>query len=188
MSVKKVYTNIIAFLEANADKKVKSILGELTEMCTAKSAGSSATTVHRNEAGEVAFIRCGYFGLWLPVAHVAWGVKATSASGFNPMCKEGNSLWTKQQRVAQKAREELLVNVGNNEIAIEDLAGLMEAIEAKRLEKATHPLGFATIEEALAADIDALVAANAEPVAEADGSLFEQYSLQVLDPFRRVFF
>ena len=158
MSVKKAYTNIIAFLEVNADKKVKSILDELIELCSAKSAGSSTTSVYRNDAGEVTFVRCGYFKQWLPVAHVAFGAKVGSASGLSPMSKEGTSLWTKQQRVAKAAKDGLLEQVAAGDVEAGDLGNLMQEIETARLTVVGHPLGFETIEEALATDVDSLAA------------------------------
>jgi len=160
MSVKKAYTNLISFLEVNADKKIKSVLEEIKDMCSAKSAGSSATTAYRNEDGVVTFIRCGYFGLWMPVSHVEFSPKAGSASGYSPMSKEGTNLWSKQQRDEKKAKEDLLNQMVAGDIKHEDLGALMEQIEIDRLARPTHPFGFETIEEALAADLNAIVAAD----------------------------
>lgn len=167
MSVKKAYAGIVSFLEQNSGKKVSSILDEVIEMCSAKSAGSSATTVFRNEAGEVTHIRCGYFKQWLPLALVEFGMKTGSASGFNPMSKEGSSLWTKQQRVAKNAKEELLERVQSGDLNPADLGAELDAIETARTAVVAHPYGFETIEAALEADLDALVAANT--VADVEG-------------------
>lgn len=162
MSVKKAYANLVEFLKVNKDKKVNTILDEVIEMCSAKSAGSSATTVHRDEAGVVTHIRCGYFKQWLPVSHVEFGVKTGSASGFNPMCKEGTSLWTKQQREAKKAKEELLNAVAAGEIPADEIQSRLDEIEEARTTVVAHPLGVETLEEALALSSDDLDAMAAE--------------------------
>lgn len=159
MSIKKAYAGIVEFLKVNKDKKVNTILDEVIEMCSAKSAGSSATTVHRNDEGVVTHIRCGYFKQWLPVSHVEFGVKTGSASGFNPMCKEGTSLWTKQQREAKKAKEELLNAVAAGDVPADEIQSRLDAIEEARTEVVAHPLGTETLEEALAlseADLDSM--------------------------------
>lgn len=156
MSVKKAYGPIIEFLKVNSDKKVKTVLDEVIEMCSAKSAGSAATTVHRNEAGEVTHIRCGYFKQWLPLSHVEFGLKTGSASGYNPMSKEGTSLWTKQQREAKKAKETLLDSVSSGEIPADQIQSHLEAIETARTTVEAHPLGFDTVEEALEVSPEAL--------------------------------
>jgi len=164
MSVKKAYANLIEFLKVNEDKKVKTILDEVVTMCSAKSAGSSATTVHRDEAGIVTHIRCGYFKQWLPISHVEFGAKAGSASGFSPMSKEGTSLWSKQQREAKKSKEDLLQGVASGEVEASDLANRLEQIEETRTSTYSHPLGTDTVEEAIAltsADLDAMCEAEA---------------------------
>jgi hypothetical protein len=150
MSIKKAYTSLVSFLQANQDKTVSDILDEVVEMCSAKSAGSSATTVHKNEEGVVTHIRCGFFKQWLPLSHVEFGTKSSSASGYNSMSKAGQSIWTKKQRDAKKAREELLDGVASGDVDPSDLAEKLEAIEAERTEVVPHPLGADTLEEALA--------------------------------------
>ena len=108
MTIKKVFVELHAFLEANADRKIKSILEEITILMSAKVAGSTgASNVHKNEAGEVTHVLDYYFKTWMPVATVEFGAKASSASGLNTMCKEGVANWTKQQREFKKAKEAL---------------------------------------------------------------------------------
>lgn len=172
MSIKKAYLPIVEFLENNAGKKVNSILDDVKAMCEAKGAGGTATTVHRDDEGNVVAIRCGYFRQWMPLSHVEFGAKAGSASGFNPMCKEGVSNWTKQQRDYRKAKEELLTQVAAGEIAPDAIQAHLEKLEAKRTTVIPREdgIGFDTLEECLAADpaeLDRMVeAAQPEPEAE----------------------
>lgn len=169
MSIKKAYAGIVEFLKVNKDKKVGTILDEVIEMCSAKSAGSSATTINRNEEGVITHIRCGYFKRWLPVSHVEFGAKSGSASGFNPMCKEGISLWTKQQREAKKAKEELLNAVASGEVPADQIQTRLDDIEVARTEVFAHPLGTETLEEALAlseADLDEMASVELEEIDE----------------------
>ncbi len=174
MPVKKAYTELLAFLNANADKKIKTVLGDIETMCSAKSAGGVATTVHRNEAGEIVLVRCSYHKLWMPISHVEFGAKAGSASGLNPMCKTGVSNWTKAQRDARKAKEGILTAVTTGEMQANEVSKALETIEATRL--AVIPridgIGWETTEEALAVsseDLDAMVeAAKPEEVEEAE--------------------
>ena len=48
------------------------------------------------------------------------------------MCKVGLNQWTKQQREAKKAKDELLAKVASGEVPAEQLTAELEAIEAKR--------------------------------------------------------
>lgn len=152
MAIKKAFEPIVAFLTENQNKQVKSILPQLTELCSAKSAGGTATTVHRNEAGEVTHIFDYYFKLWLPVSHVEFGKKEGSASGFNTMCKEGVSNWSKQQREYKAAKEALLDQVAKGEVAPADIGAKLKALEAKRttvLPYSVPGIGAAELEDAL---------------------------------------
>ena len=157
-NIKKPFQNLVSFLEANQNKKVSSILDAVIEMASSKGAGSSATTCYRNEAGEVQFIRCGYFQQWLPIAFVEFSKKEGTASGYAPMCKEGQSLWSKKQRDAKKAKEQVLEDVANGEVRPEDIPALLESIETARLQRDPNPFGSETVEEALEKDFEAIQA------------------------------
>lgn len=152
--IKKAYEDVINFLEANADKKVKSILPEVIEMCSAKAGGGGgSSTFHKNADGKVVAIQCYYHKKWMSPEAIEFGAKATSASGYNNMCREGVSKWTKQNNEAKKAREELLKAVGAGEVAADKVAGELEKIENARA--VILPLegdyqGFDTLEECLA--------------------------------------
>lgn len=152
MTIKKAYVELIAFLEANSNKKVSTILAEAKEMCEAKNSSMSdtGTTFLKDEDGEVTAIFCYYFKKWMPLCDVEFGAKKNTASGYNTMCKSGVSAWTKQQRVAKKAGEELLTKVGSGEIAVEDIKAEQAKIEETR--KAIidcEEINFDTSEEVL---------------------------------------
>lgn len=130
-NIKVAYKDVIAFLEANQNKKVKTILDELKELCSSK--GSSiGSTFLKDDDGNTTAIYCYYFKQWMPLSDVEFGLKASTASGFNTMCKEGVSFWTKQQRVAKKSSEELLDKLSNGELLASDLPEAREAIEVER--------------------------------------------------------
>ncbi len=154
-AVKKAYAELIAFLEANADKKVKSILADAVAMCSAKTGGGggAATTFVKNDAGEVIAVRDFYFQKWLDPRIIPFGGKASSATGLNSMCKAGVSKWTKAQRTFKQAQEALLKDVASGAVAASDIATKLAEYEEAR--KAIIPLegnyqGFETAEECIA--------------------------------------
>jgi hypothetical protein len=122
MTVKKVYAELYAFLEANKNKKVDTLMPEIMKMVESKQAAKNFIT---NEAGEVTHIFCYYHKKWEPVSE--YGSKKHSPSGYNSMCKIGVNQWTKQQRDAKAAELRLLDDVAKGVLAPTD-------IDAKRLE------------------------------------------------------
>ena len=172
MAIKKAFVGLHAFLVANENKKVSTILDEFTEMCSAKGAGGASTTVHRNEAGEPVAILDYYFKKWLPLEFVEFGAKANSSTGFNTMCKLGTSLWTKQQRDFKKGKEELLERVAAGEIEPAQIQEHLDRLETERSYIAPYPVpqvAFDSVEEFEAADHEAM----AQAVAEYEASLVE---------------
>lgn len=134
MAIKKAYQDIVAFLEDNKDSKVKTILPGVIELASAKTGGGGGggSTIRRNEAGEVTHIYCYYHKMWEPIDAVEFGKKATSPTGLSNMCKEGTSEWTKQQRAAKKANEDLLASVSAGDTAPGDIAAKQEDIAATK--------------------------------------------------------
>lgn len=150
MTIKKAYVELVAFLEANENKKVKTILSELKAMCEAKNSSGSDTgsTFIKDEDENVVAIYCYYFKRWMPLCDVEFGAKKNTASGFNTMCKSGVSLWTKQQRVAKRAKELLLDQVSSGEITVEQLPELQASIEeARKLIAECDEVNFETSDE-----------------------------------------
>ena len=148
-TIKKQFVEIIAFLEANKNKKVDTILAEAIAMAESKKRDS---TVLKDDEGNVIAIYCYYHKQWELLKDVPYGKKASSASGYNTMCKVGVSKWTKQQSLAKKAKEEILTLVQEGEIDPSDIKIKLDEVEANRLVIDTNdmPIGFANEE-----DIDA---------------------------------
>lgn len=134
MAIKKAYVELIAFLEANKNKKVSTILAEAQAMCESKNSSGSdtGTTFIKDEEGEVVAIYCYYFKRWMPLCDVEFGAKKNTASGYNTMCKSGVSAWTKQQRQAKKSNETLLSQVGAGEVGPTAIASEQAIIEEQR--------------------------------------------------------
>jgi len=149
MTIKKSYTDIVEFLQANENKKVSSIMAEVLLMAESK---KQSSTHLMNDDGTVFAIFCYYHKQWEIVADVEYGSKANTVTKLNTMCKIGNSKWTKKQRDAKTAKSELLDNVANGSIQPSDIAIMMTDIESNRLTMDTTdmPIGYAD-EEALLA-------------------------------------
>lgn len=130
MKVKKVFVELVAFLEANQNKKVSSILDDIKKMTMSKKIDS---TILKNAKGEVVAIFCYYHKQWELISDVDYGAKKNTASGYNTMCKIGVSKWTKQQRNAKNSSQELLKNVSEGKVDHTKLLKLQADIEAIRL-------------------------------------------------------
>ena len=126
---KKVFVELVAFLEANKGKKVSTILPGVMELVSAK---VQTKTFRLDEDGNVTEIYCYYHKQWESVNEVPYGKKASTASGLNTMCKAGTSAWTKQQRLAKVAKAELLDLVAKGEVEPSALPERLEEIEQAR--------------------------------------------------------
>lgn len=146
MAIKKVYAELVDLLEANKNKKVETILQQVYALAESKKMDS---TVLKNEQGEVIAIFCYYHKQWELLSEVEYGKKASSASGFNTMCKVGVSKWTKQQANAKKAKEQVLLDVQEGKIDPADIKAKLNEVESQRLEMDTSdmPKGYATEED-----------------------------------------
>jgi hypothetical protein len=165
MPIKKAFVELHTFLVANENKKVSSIMDEVTEIMSTKGAGGAASTVHRDVDGNVVAILDYYFKKWLPVEFVEFGVKANSASGLNTMCKLGTSLWSKQQREFRNGKEELLAAVAAGNVQPTEIQDKLDELETSRTYIAPFPipeLAFDSVEEFEAADHDEMAQAKAE--------------------------
>jgi len=156
MAIKKAYTQIIDFLQDNAQATVSDVLDAVIEMASAKTGnggGGKPSMFHKDEQGVVDGIFCYYHKLWMDPAVAEFGVKASSPTGYNNMCKDGVSKWTKQQRDAKKAESALLQRIASGELSVDDLANEQAAIEEARTEiiPRADGYGFATLEELLEA-------------------------------------
>jgi len=122
-SVKKQYEELYTLLEANSNKKVSTIMPQLIELMSRKNNSSGqANTFLKDDEGNVIAIYCYYHKKWELLSECEYGAKKNTATGFNTMCKEGVSKWTKQQRVKKQAGAELLTKVASGELKPEDIA------------------------------------------------------------------
>lgn len=147
MAIKKAYQDIVSLLEANADKKVSSILEQVVALASAKGGGGGAGAFIKDAKGTTVAIFDYYFKRWMPLVGtkaVEFGAKANTATGLNSMCKEGVSHWTKAQRVAKQANADLLTRVASGEIQPSDIAAEQAKIEATRQEIIETEMGFHT--------------------------------------------
>ena len=129
MAIKKDYQQLVEFLTNNKNKKVETILEQIREMCSQK----VELTFRKDEEGNVTHVFCYYHKVWEDVSAVEYGKKASNKStGLNTMCKVGLNAWSKQQRVAQKEKNDLLEKMANGEVTQEEFALELEAIETRR--------------------------------------------------------
>lgn len=154
-TIKKAYQAIVSTLEENATATVADVLPLIIELASAKtgSGGGKASNFHKDENGVVVAIKCYYHKLWMDPREVDFGQKQNSPSGFNSMCKDGVSKWTKQKAEAKKAEAGLLQLVASGELDPSDIPAEIEAITetAARIEPREDGYGFATLEECLEA-------------------------------------
>ena len=160
MTIKKAYQDIVTLLQDNEGSKVSSILPQVIEMASAKTGGGGggrATTFHKDEEGVVRAIKCYYHNLWMDPQVVEFGQKTGSATGYNSMCKDGNSKWSKQQREAKKAKNDLLQALADGEIEASDLPNQLAIIEddTNAINPRADGYGFDTLEECLESEITA---------------------------------
>lgn len=149
MSIKKAYSDIVSFLEENKDKKVATILPIIIELASAKTSRAEGSTFVKDAQGNVVAILDYYFKRWMPLVGdkaVDFGAKQKTSTGYNTMCKEGVSQWTKQQREAKNASAELLKRVASGEVTPANIPAEQEAIELARKAIVPTELGFDSIE------------------------------------------
>lgn len=151
-TIKKAFQPILSLLEANPSAKVRDLLEQVKELASAKTgaSGSNPTTFHKTEDGIVVGIKCYYHGKWMHPEIGTFGKKANSASGFNTMCKDGLSKWTKQQRDYKQGKDAVLSRLQAGEQL--DLTAELAALEAAKtaIVPREDSYGFDTLEELLA--------------------------------------
>lgn len=129
MAIKKDYQQLVEFLTNNKNKKVETILEQVREMCSQK----VELTFRKDEEGNVTQVFCYYHKVWEDVSVVEYGKKASNKStGLNTMCKVGLNAWSKQQRVAQNEKNDLLEKMAKGEVTREEFALELDAIETRR--------------------------------------------------------
>lgn len=146
MTVKKSYLELVTFLEENKNKKVASILDEIYKL-TKQS--HKAKTFLTNDKGEVYAIFCYYHKQWELIDDVPYGVKASSTTGFNTMCKVGTSEWTKQNNAAKQVGSTILTMLEQGDIQADEIAETKERLidATKQINTANMPVGYQTEED-----------------------------------------
>lgn len=153
MNVKKQFAEIYALLEENKNKKVSTIMPQLAALMTTKTAGGSDIGRTYLKDGETTYaVYCYYHKKWELTNIAEYGSKLNTATGFNTMCKEGVSSWTKQQRVYKKHREQLLMQLAAGTILKDEFDSALELYESDRkaIDVRCDEHGFETAEEAKA--------------------------------------
>lgn len=151
-TVKKQFEEIYTVLEENKNKKVSTILPQLIELMSKKNnASGQANTFIKDDEGNVVAIYCYYHKKWELISECEYGSKKGTATGYNTMCKEGVSKWTKAQRVKKTAEAELLTKVSSGELTVEDIAVEQARIleTSKEIIEREDGHGFDSAEEAL---------------------------------------
>lgn len=149
-TIKKAYQPIVEYLNANLEMKVKNVIDQVIAFAEAKAGRVEGSTFVRDASGAVVAINDYYFKRWMPLVGekaVDFGAKQKSATGFNTMCKEGVSAWTKQQREAKNAMAALLTKVASGEVQPSDIAAEQAKIEEARKAILPTELGFESIDE-----------------------------------------
>lgn len=166
--VKKAFQPIVDLLEnavaENPKVTVRSLMKQVIDLTKATVTRGVGSSFIKDAAGNTVAIHDYYFKRWMPLVGdkaVEFGAKQKTATGFNTMCKEGVSHWTKQQREAKNAETALLTKVASGEIAPSDIAAHQIEIETARKAIVPTELGFATTEELMAYLADNGVEASA---------------------------
>jgi len=148
MTIKKQFEPIIGFLESNSDKTVQEIMGAVLAMC--ESTRTNITSVFHPETGEVLAIYCYYHKQWEMVHVFEYGVKKSTSTGLNTMCKEGASHWNKQWKKSKLASDQILVDLLNGSIQQEQIFGIQRIIERDKFAiKETEVPGTKSMDEVI---------------------------------------
>lgn len=149
MTIKKAYIEIVDLLIANKDKKVSSILDQVTELASAQRASAETTSI-RNLKGIVVAIRDAYSNRWCAIVGekaVEFGIKANTSTGYNPMTKLALNQHNKQQREAKQAGADLLGEVAAGNVQPTEIEGALAKIEETRTASVDLKEGFGSKEK-----------------------------------------
>jgi hypothetical protein len=137
IKIKKAFQAIVDFLENNLEATVTDIIGSVRDLAKSNPGGGGGTraapSVLRDELGGVVAILCSYHKRWELVSECDYGVKASSGTGLNVMCKEGGAHQSKQATEARKATAAIVADIQSGAIAVSDIPTVQVAIEAARV-------------------------------------------------------
>ena len=153
MMIKKQFEEIHNLLLANKNRKVSTVLKDIEALMARKNNASGQANAYVTEGGALV-VFCYYHKRWEVVTGtdaVDYGKKANTATGFNTMCKEGVSKWTKQQRTKKLAESELLGRLAAGEVEVADIGAMQEEfrLDSVAIVPRADEHGYDTSEEAL---------------------------------------
>lgn len=123
-NIKKAYQDLYTILEANQNKTIKSIMPELLEVMSRQKNSSGQAKNHHTIDGEVVAVFCWYHKKWESAEH--YGRKANSSTGLNTFCREGVSVWTRNQRLKKQIESDLLKEIMSGAVKPEELPAIKE--------------------------------------------------------------
>ena len=123
-------SKVLTILEDNKNKKVSSIIELIEELNEGKSLRQKTYIMTKDNKPFAIF--CYYHKQWELVDETVYGLKSSSKTGLNTMCKLGTNKWTKQQKDAKKQEAELLSWVIDQSISIEEAETMKKDIETNR--------------------------------------------------------
>ena len=183
IKIKKAFQPIIDFLENNLEATVTTIIGAVRDLAKSNVGGGggvrAAPSVLRDEHSTVIAILCSYHKRWELVSEVEYGVKISSGTGLNVMCKEGGARQSKQATEARNATANIVADIQAGKLAVADIPTTQVAIEAARtvIIPREDGHGWLTREE--------VPVPNADPVQPDDGETsgsFEEKFPESTDP------
>ena len=146
---------MMALLNDHQDALVSDIMDEALLIASTKTAGKRVPREQKHITstdGEVVAIHDYYFKRWMPLVGpeaVEFGQKASTKTGYNTMCKQGTSLWTKQNSTAKQATLALIDQVAEGDLGPADLPAARDAIEEARNAIEPTELGFDSKEDVI---------------------------------------
>ena len=153
VKIKKAFQAIIDFLENNLEATVTDIIGSVRDLAKSNPGGGGGTraapSVLRDEHSNVVAVLCSYHKRWELVSACEYGVKLSSGTGLNVMCKEGGANQSKQATAARKATAAIVDDLQAGTIQISDIPTIQVKIEKDRTAIVTREdgHGFLTREE-----------------------------------------
>ena len=122
--IKKNFEELYTLLNSNQEMKVEDIMQQALSLMVSKQRDKN----HR-ESLDGLWIFCYYHKEWELVSQVEFGSKASSATGYNSMCKVGVNAWTKQQRDFKTNKANLLEEMIAGKLEASDLSERIEDLE-----------------------------------------------------------
>lgn len=145
--IKKIYKDLVAFLETNKDKAIKNVLPEIYNLTRSKICRVEGDSFIKDKDGKLVAAMCFYYQQWMPLVGenaVEFGVKANTKTGLNTMSKAGLELWLAQQKTATQAGKQIIVDIKTEVLAIKDIGKREDEIELARTFVAKPKIGYET--------------------------------------------